>query len=431
MNKLKNKIKEKNIKVAVVGLGYVGLPLSNLVAKKGFKLIGFDVDDDWLKDLKQGNFEVSDIDSENFSKFINEDRIHLTHKEEELKKADVILIAVPTPLDSHQDPDLSYVKFATKTISENISNDTLVVLESTTYPGATEEIIASKLKESSKQNIFIAYSPERLDQGKESWSLEEIPKVVGGINEKSGELATQFYELIFNEVHTVSDTQTAEMSKLLENIYRLVNISLINEMSMIADELDIDIWEVIEAAKTKPYGFNAFYPGLGAGGHCIPLDPFYLSWKAKEKDFQANFISLAGEINHYMPQVGANKVSKAMNEDEKPIKNSDILVLGIAYKKNLSDDRESSVVKLIDILKQRGGEVSFFDSYVQETYLPKTGENIKSLSEFDLQQASNYDCVVIGTAHDYLDYDKIADFSNLLVDFSNTVKKRGNHIYKF
>lgn len=429
------RINKKENKVAVVGLGYVGLPLVNLCGKKGFNVIGYDIDSDWVKDIEANKFDVAGVNNNKFSNLVDEKQVVLTDKPGDLANADIILITVPTPLNEYKDPDLSYVKSATKTIAKNLSRNTLVILESTTYPGTTEDILVPIIEEESNlkvgQDVFVSYSPERLDPGNSEFDLDEIPKVIGGIDEKSTELTSDFYSLIFSSVHTVSNAKNAEMTKLLENIYRLVNISLINEMSLIADRLDIDIWEVVEAAKTKPYGFKAFYPGLGAGGHCIPLDPFYLSWKAKEEDFMANFISLAGEINYKMPRVGVNKIMEAMNENEKPVKNSNFLVLGVAYKKNLADYRESPVVKLIELLKNKGGNIRFYDSYVDDIILPKSKEEMSSLKSFGSVDVKEYDCTIIGTPHDNLNYEVIANKSKILIDFSNTVEGNKENIYKF
>lgn len=418
--------------VAVVGLGYVGLPLATLAATKGFLVLGYDISEERVAQLASGQSYIDDVPHD----ALNQETLSFTTDPKQLGDADVIVIAVPTPLDEYKQPDLRAVRSAAKTVGAYMSKDTLVVLESTTYPGTTEEVLVPILLEESGltlgSDFFVAFAPERVDPGN-SMAFDDIPKVVGGLTPEHTDRAVTFYQQLLNHVHPVSSPRVAEMTKLLENMYRLVNISMINELALLSGKMNIDIWEVIDAAKTKPYGFQAFYPGPGAGGHCIPLDPFYLAWKAKEYDFSARFVELAGDINYRMPEYALSKVSYAMNTQKKALNGSRMLVLGVAYKKNIGDVRESPILRLMMLLEHKGVDVSYYDPHVAHIYPHgHISLDLKGTSADVLDSLDQYDAVVIGTAHDGIDYEHLAKQAPLVIDLRNAITSRGHdHVFGF
>src|SRR3989344_5665549 len=426
---LKNAIKRKRFTAAVVGLGYVGMPTSLAIAKAGIKVIGVDISRARVREINAGKSFIADI-SDSEIKSVRK-YFRATSDWNELKRAQVIIIAVPTPLTKHKTPDTSFIEAATKNIAKNFKKNALVILESTTYPGTTEEIVKPILEKSgcvAGKDFYLAFAPERIDPGNKQFKFTDVPKVVGGIDQRSTELATIFYQTFLKSVHKVSSSSAAEMTKLYENIFRLVNISLVNELKMVSDRMGIDFWEVIEAAKTKPYGFMPFYPGPGVGGHCIPLDPFYLSWKARELNFFTRFIDLAGEIHELMPHHVVTKVIWALNKMKKPVAGSKILVLGAAYKKNIDDPRESPAIPIIWDLMRKGGEVSYNDPLVHSL---KVGDKILSSVPLTKQALKSADCVIITTDHSAYDYKMIAQESKLVIDTRGAIKEKRSNVVRF
>jgi len=418
-------------KISIVGLGYVGLPLAVEFAKAGLAVYGIEQNPKKVEMVNKGISYIDDIKSEELFEVVNKGNLKAFIDFEPVKDSDAVVICVPTPLGPHKEPDISYIINVTTEISKYLKKGQLVVLESTTYPGTTEEVVLPILEKSGLkggEDFYLAFSPERVDPGNKKFTTKDIPKVVGGINEISTEKAGELYSLIFPMVHKVSSPKVAEMEKLLENIFRLVNISFINELAMLCEKMEIDIWEVISAASTKPYGFMPFYPGPGVGGHCISIDPFYLSWKAKEYDFDVRFIELAGEINDSMPKYIVQFVMEALNKQKKPVNGSKILVIGVAYKPNIADPRESPALKIIPLLEELGGEVEFYDPYIPEIKIEnsKTKEvkYIKSCV-LDENKIKNADCILIITDHDSIDYEMIFKNAKLIVDTRNALRKRG------
>ncbi len=415
------KIKAKKVIVGVIGLGYVGLPLVIEFAKKGFAVFGFDIDEKKVNMLKAGKSYIKHIDLKDLrgKKFIP------TSDFRKLKDVDCIIICVPTPLNKYREPDMTYVFNTAKTISQNMRKGQLIVLESTTYPGTTDEDVRKILEESglkAGKDFYLAFSPEREDPNNPNFKTKQIPKVVGGFDKESLEVAKTLYDQIVEKTVPVSSTKVAEATKLLENIYRAVNIALVNELKILFDRMGIDIWEVIDAAKTKPFGFQAFYPGPGIGGHCIPVDPFYLTWKAREYDFSTRFIELAGEINISMPYYVVQKTIEALNERGKSIKGAKILILGMAYKKDVDDMRESPSLVLYELFEKKGAIVDYNDPFFPE--IPKLRKYEIHKKSITLTKANlkKYDCVVIATDHSEYDGDFIARNSNLVVDTRNLIK---------
>jgi UDP-N-acetyl-D-glucosamine dehydrogenase len=420
---LLNKIKNRHAVVGVIGLGYVGLPLTIEFGKAGFRVIGFDLDEKKIKKLNAGRSYIRHISSENI-KSLNRN-FKATTDFSMLGKTDCIVICVPTPLNEHREPDLSYVFNTTRTIARYLRKGQLIVLESTTYPGTTDEDMRKILEETgfkAGKDFYLAYSPERENPGNKDFTTSTTPKVVGGYSRDCLRTAKAFYDSIVINTVPVTSTKVAEATKLLENIYRAVNIALVNEMKMLFDRMGIDIWEVIEASKTKPFGFQAFYPGPGLGGHCIPIDPFYLTWKAKEYNFPTRFIELAGEINTSIPLYVVNKVADALNERGKSIKGSKILILGLAYKKDVDDVRESPSLELIELLKNKGAKVDYNDPYVPRTHKMRRYDLKMSSVPLAEKNLKRYDCVVISTNHSSYDYGLIAKHSRLIVDTRNAMK---------
>ena len=423
----KNAIKKKRFTTAVIGLGYVGLPLILIMAKAGLKVVGLDIDKKRIKQINSGKSPVIDIKDDELRQILK--KFKATSNWKEIKKADVIIIAVPTPLTKNKTPDTSAIESAGKQIAKFMKKGALVILESTSYPGTTEELLKPILEKSgfkAGKDFHLAFAPERIDPGNKQFALIDIPKVVGGINKESTELATAFYLAFLKKIHKVSSPKIAEMSKIYENIFRLVNISLVNELKMIADKMGIDFWEVIEAAKTKPYGFMPFYPGPGVGGHCIPLDPFYLSWKAREYNFFTRFIDLAGEINELMPHHVVTKIIWALNLYKKPIRDSKVLILGVAYKKDVADYRESAAIPIIWDLLRKGAEVIYNDPFIPEIEINGKTLNSKPLNKNLIKSA---DCIVILTNHSAYDYSMIVKEAKLLIDTRGVIKEKSPKIF--
>ncbi len=382
--------------LGVIGLGYVGLPLVVESCNSGLKVFGYDNNSDKVKKLQNGTSPIEDISDEMLKKALQKD-LTISDLPEALKDCEYIVISVPTPLTDYQ-PDLSYVKAAARTIAENISKDQVIILESTTYPGTTIEVLIPEIESISKlkagEDFHVGYSPERIDPGNETWNFKNTPKVISGIDDNSTKKIKNFYEKIIDEVVEVSGTKEAEMVKLLENTYRHVNIAFINELAILCNMLDIDIWEVVEAAKTKPFGFESFRPGPGVGGHCIPIDPNYLSFKTRQIGKPVRFVELAQEINNTMPSYIVSRILEKMNSLQKPMKNSNILILGVAYKKDISDTRESPSIDIIENLVSKGVNVSFYDPYVESLDL-----NVSVNKEQDISNFDNYDLILFHTSH--------------------------------
>ncbi|MEC9138787.1 MAG: nucleotide sugar dehydrogenase [Candidatus Thermoplasmatota archaeon] len=410
------KIKNKKAKVGIVGMGYVGVPLGIEFAERGLEVVGFDTDAEKIKNINSGKQIMKHISSKKMTKFVKKG-CKATSDFEELKHTDCILMCVPTPLDIYEQPDMSYVKSATKTISKNLRKGQLVILESTTYPGTTKEIIKPILEESglvAGKDFFLAYSPEREDPGNKDFSVSKIPKVIGGLTDKCLSVADTLYSQIISETVKVSSPETAEATKLMENIFRAVNIAMVNELKLVFERMNINIWEVIEAANSKPFGFMPFYPGPGMGGHCIPIDPFYLSWKAKEFNTEAKFIELAGEVNRKMTENVAHRIGKALNDHSKSIRKSNILMLGLAYKKDIDDMRESPALKIAELLRFKGANISYHDPNINDAKELKFVE----LNKESLRKA---DAVVITTDHSNVDYEMVGKYARLIIDTRNVM----------
>lgn len=417
LNKFIEKINTREAIIGIVGLGYVGLPLMLRFAETGFRVIGIDVDERKNEFLNQGKSYIQHIASEQVAKV--KGLIHATSDFAKSCEADVIILCVPTPLNKYREPDLSFVLQTMDALVPHLREGQLISLESTTYPGTTEEELKPRIEQTGLvigQNVFLAYSPEREDPGNAHFTTATIPKVCGGDTQNCQDAGYAVYSAVIDQVVKVSSTKVAEMTKLLENIHRSVNIGLVNEMKILTDKMNIDIHEVIDAAATKPFGFVPYYPGPGIGGHCIPIDPFYLTWKAREYGMHTRFIELAGEINSGMPHWVVNKIAEALNEKEQSIKNSKILVLGIAYKRNVDDMRESPSVEIMELLQEKGAEVAYSDPYVP--LFPAMRAHHFDLHSVSLDEhvLSGFDCVVLATAHQDFDYDLIARFAPLIVD---------------
>jgi len=425
------KIKERSASVGIIGLGYVGLPLVIEFHKAGFQVTGFDIDHRKVTALTSGKSYIKHIPSEKVKTLIADGRFQATTDFSQLKDVDCIIICVPTPLDEHREPDLSYVFNTTRTIAEFIQKGQLIVLESTTYPGTTDEDMREILEGTglrAGKDFYLAYSPEREDPANKKFSTSTIPKVVGGYTRDCLKVAKALYDSFVIRTVPVSSTRTAEATKLLENIYRAVNIALVNEMKILFDRMGIDVWEVIEASKTKPFGFQAFYPGPGLGGHCIPIDPFYLTWKAREYGFRTRFIELAGEINTSMPHYVISRVSDALNERGMSIKGSKILVLGLAYKKDVDDIRESPSFEIIELLKEKGAKVDYNDPHVRKTHKMRKYDLKMSSIPLTEKNLKKYDCILISTDHSSYDYGFIAEHSRLIIDTRNAMKGINNSL---
>lgn len=422
------KIINKSAIIGVIGLGYVGLPLAVESAVNGYKVIGFDIQEKKVNMINQGTNYISDVENSTLKEMVNKKMLSATSAFQFIKDVDIVIICVPTPLDKYQQPDISYVKSSTESVGEYMHKGALVILESTTYPGTTEELIMPILEKESgmkcEKDFYLAFSPERVDPGNLIYKTKNTPKVVGGIGKESTKIASIFYKNILEStIYEVSSPKVAEAEKILENTYRNINIGLINEMAIICNKMNINIWEVIDAANTKPYGFQAFYPGSGLGGHCIPLDPYYLTWKAKEYNYHARLIETSGEINNYMPEYIVERSTKILNKFNKSLNGSKILVLGIAYKSDIDDYRESPALKIIKIFKSEGADVNFFDPYIQVYRFENKDYYGIKLSK---QILNDSDLVVITTAHSKYDYNFIQQNSKFIFDTRNATKELMN-----
>src|SRR5712691_1001298 len=431
-SELKCKIEQRQARVAVIGLGYVGLPLALLYSEEGFPVTGFDIDQRKVSTLNAGGSYIFRITAPEIQRARSQG-LSATSEYSQLESMDAVIICVPTPLNEYHEPDLSYITGTAESIAPHLQPGQLVILESTTYPGTTEEVLVPILEKGNKRNLkasrdgessgdsfFVAFSPEREDPGNQTVARRDIPKVVGGLDPAASELAGVLYGAIFNRIVPVSSPAAAEMTKLLENIYRCVNIALVNELKLLCLRMGIDIWEVIEAASTKPFGFHPFYPGPGLGGHCIPVDPFYLSWKAKEWDFRTRFIELAGEINTNMPYHVLASVVSALNQHKKALNGARVLVLGVAYKKDIDDLRESPALTIIELLQKEGAQVSYHDPYFP--FIGKGRKYALQMKCSSLENLGQYDCVLIVTDHSDYDYERIVKESKLVVDTRNATK---------
>ena len=416
---LLKKIENREAKIGVVGLGYVGLPLALEFAGAGFKVIGYDVNERVTKQLMSGKSHIMDVKSSVLAKFVKSGHFEATAQESRLAECEAISVAVPTPLAKTRDPDMSYVLAAADAIVRTAHKGLLVVLESTTYPGTTRELMQPRLEASGftiGEDVFLAFSPERVDPGNPKWNTKNTPKVVGGITPACTELATALYVSCIDVIVPVQSTETAELVKLLENTFRSVNIGLVNEMAIVCDKLGVNVWEVIDAAATKPFGFMKFTPGPGIGGHCIPLDPHYLAWKMRTLNYKTRFIDLASEINSEMPAIVTRKVATALNGKKKAVNGSTILVLGVAYKKNIDDMRESPALDIIRLLEEQGAKVVYHDPHVAS--FREDGHEYRSVDLTD-DQLKKADAVVIVTDHDSVDYRRVVDLTSIVVDTRN------------
>lgn len=434
--KLLQKIENRTAVIGVIGLGYVGLPLALEYAKKGLMTIGFDIDERKIPILMRGESYIKHISAVRIQQSVECGKFEATSDFSRLTECDAVIICVPTPLDHHREPDLSFIENSGKVVAQYLRSGQIVTLESSTYPGTTEEILLPMFEEAGEkvqgtrykvgEDFFLAFSPEREDPNNPDFSTSTIPKVVGGVTQACLEIACKLYDLVIVKTVPVSSPRAAEATKLLENIYRSINIALVNELKMVFDRMDIDVWEVIEAAKTKPFGFHAFYPGPGLGGHCIPIDPFYLTWKAREYDINTKFIELAGEINTYQPYYVVERLRDYLNSQrQKSLSGSKILILGAAYKKNIDDMRESPTLKLIDILENKGAEVQYSDPYVPK--LPPTRKYQYEMESLELtpDNLKSFDALLLSTDHDNFDYNLIAENAKLIVDTRNAFEKHG------
>ena len=442
------KVRQKTAQVGIVGLGYVGLPIALLFSRKDISATGFDIDAAKVTRLQQGESYIKHIPESEISEALSRGRFQATTDFSKLRTMDAVIICVPTPLDDHREPDLTYVRNTAEAISAHLRSGQLVVLESTTYPGTTEEVVlpilessglrcpvvpytvsdgAAEISNLPDSDFMLAFSPEREDPGNPSFKTHQIPKVVGGVNAASAMATKALYEAAFNQIVLVSSSRAAEMTKLLENIYRSVNIAMVNELKLLCQRMGLDIWEIIGAAKSKPFGFSAFYPGPGLGGHCIPIDPFYLTWKAREYEFPTRFIELAGEINTSMPLHVIERMADALNQRSKCLYGARILVLGVAYKKDVDDLRESPSLRIIKLLQERGADVDYNDPYFERLHKMRQYDlGLKSV-ELTAESLARYDAVLIATNHSSYDYEFIAAHAQLVVDTRNATGNLTQH----
>ena len=436
MKDWKNKIVNKKVVVGVLGLGYVGLPLAREFATAGLKVIGFDIDQQKVRILNSGRSIIKHVSHLQIRQMVKSGLFHATTDMTRLKDADAILICVPTPLTENRDPDMQFVVGSTKTIAKYLRPGQLIVLESTTYPGTTREVMKPILESSglkAGKDFFLAYSPEREDPGNKEFTTKTIPKVVGGLTKKCCQMACELYKTAIVQTIAVSSLEAAEAAKILENVYRCVNIAMVNELKVVFDRMGIDVWEVIHAASTKPFGFKAFYPGPGLGGHCIPIDPFYLTWKARQFGVPTRFIELAGEINTSMPHYVVAKTIEALNEHKKSLKGSKVLVLGLAYKKDIDDLRESPSIELIELLRKKGARVDYNDPYIPKTHKQRQHDLKMTSKKLSAKMLAGYDVVLISTDHSDYDYNWIVKNAKLVVDARNataSVRGAGKKIVK-
>jgi len=418
--------------IGVVGIGYVGLPLAVAFAEAGLRVVGIEKDPEKLAALDTYDSYVEDVPSERLQLLVASGKLRFTEDYRALKEAEAVVICLPTPLDEHREPNLSMLISGARDVARNLRSGALVALESTTYPGTTREVLLPIIEEELKnddalrgdanqvgRDFYLAFAPERIDPGNRRYTIHNIPKIVGGITPGCTQRATELYGTIIEEVHPVSSPESAEMAKLLENIFRGVNIALVNELALLCDRMDVDVWEVIEAAKTKPFGFMPFYPGPGLGGHCIPIDPFYLSWRARAFDMTTEFIELAGRVNVNMPYHAVGRIASALNANKKPVNGSRVLLLGMSYKPNIGDLRESPSLTILQLLRQNGAEVVYHDPYIP--HIPDRKLTSVELSTYEIRRA---DCVVIGTDHDAVDLQTVVEFASLVVDLRNAVRRR-------
>ncbi len=418
-----DRISDRSASIAIIGMGYVGLPLAVEFGRVGFKIIGIDILDKKIKTLNSGKSDVDDIKDYEVKELVDLNRLHTSNDFSQLKKADVAIICVPTPLNKTKDPDVSFILAAVTEIAKYMHKGMLIVLESTSYPGTTDELLREKFEATGLKlgtDFFLAFSPERVDPGNPKFQTCNTPKVVGGTTPICLKVAKHLYEQVITQVIPVSSTRAAEMVKLLENTFRSVNIGLVNEVALMCDRLGIDVWEVIDAAASKPFGFMPFYPGPGLGGHCIPIDPHYLSWKLKSLNYYARFIELAGDINSHMPEYVAEKIVNALNTRKKAIMGSDILVLGVAYKRDISDLRESPALDVIRLLQEKGANVKYADPFVSVIKM-EVGPDMKA-SPLNEQLLKSSDCVVIVTDHSSFNYQWVVDKASLVVDTRNATR---------
>jgi UDP-N-acetyl-D-glucosamine dehydrogenase len=419
MTTLEERIASGSWTIGVIGLGYVGLPLAVTATKAGIRAIGFDVNTDYIERLSSGDSPIEDVTDEQLNSALNAG-LELTANKQDLADADMLVLCVPSPLGSHREPDMSYIEAAARTVTEVITPGTLVSLESTTYPGTTQDVIVPAVEAAGlvmDQDVWVAFSPERVSPG-DTMKTADIPKVVGGVTEDSTRIATMAYRQLVATVHPVNSAAVAEMTKLLENTYRAVNIAMANEMAQLAHELDVNIWEVIDAAATKPFGFQAFYPGPGVGGHCIPLDPQFLAWRAREMRFAPRFIDLAEQVNLQMPTYTANRVARVLNDHSMAVNGARVLGIGIAYKPNIADDRESASIDVLRILEGRGAVVEVHDPVVGDERIEQNG-----FTPSDGQ--GDYDVAVVLTDHDVIDLEGIAERSTVVFDAKGAYRRRG------
>lgn len=422
---LKRKIVNKKAEIGIIGLGYVGLPLAVCFAKKGFDVTGIDIDEDRVGKIKKGICYILDVPVADIKDVVKKNKFKATTDFKSIRKLDAVIICVPTPLGKDKEPDISYIREAVMKIKANIKKGQIVVLESTTYPGTTKEILlpileSTGLKEG--KDFYLAFSPERVDPGNETYKTENTPKIIGGISEGSTKIAKLLYEQVIKEVIPVSSADAAEMVKLLENTFRIVNIALVNEIATLSEKFDLDIWEIIDAAKTKPYGYMAFYPGPGVGGHCIPVDPLYLSWKAKEHGFETKFIDLASHVNEAMPEYVVDRVDHIFAKQGKKLENSKVLIIGVAYKKDVKDLRESPSTVIIDIFKKRGSKVAYYDPLFP--YLKIDNIDLKCIKA-DKKTLQGFDCAVLVTDHSGINYKFLSDNLAFIFDTRNIYSKLG------
>ncbi len=420
---LQEKIRTRTARVGIVGLGYVGLPLATEFAKAGFCVTGIDLQDAKVACVNRGESCVPDIPSDVLRPLVEQNRLHATTDFSVIEDLDTISIAVPTPLRKTKDPDMSFVVSACQEVSKHLGPGKLVILESTTYPGTTEELVLPMLEQSGLrvgEDFFLCFSPERIDPGNSKYQTHNIPKVVGGVTPMCTKMGSLFYAQALEKIVPVSSTKIAEMVKLLENTFRMINIGLVNELAIMCDRMGINVWEVIDAAATKPFGFMPFYPGPGLGGHCIPIDPFYLSWKTKQAGIEARFIELAGYINGQMPHFVVDKIQNALNDRSKPLKGSHVHVLGVAYKRDIDDVRESPALDIILLLEQRGARITYSDPYLPSIQL---GDR-RLTSEDPLSMSAEADCTIVVTDHTKFDYPAILERANLIVDARNAYKSQ-------
>ena len=417
------KINDRSAKIGVIGLGYVGLPLAIEFVNAGYEVVGIDVDEKKVTSLNTGKNYIDDVDDKLLKNAVNLGQLKATSDFKIVNTLDAISICVPTPLNKEKNPDISYIVAVMDKIKNYVHENMIIILESTTYPGSTKELILPYIQTDKLQpgkNICLCFSPERIDPGNKVYNTHNTPKIIGGITKKCSKIGKKLYSTIIDNVIIVSSTETAEMVKLLENTFRAINIGLANEVAIMCEKLGVNAWEVIDAAATKPFGFMKFTPGPGLGGHCIPIDPYYLSWKLKTLDYDARFIKLAGEINTQMPKHIVNLINSSLNTNHKSLNGSKILIIGVAYKPNIDDFRESPALDIIELLEQSGSEVHYYDPYINE--LDFNSVKLKSLKNLDHETINNFDACAIVTNHDKIDYDQILKSSSLIIDTRNVFK---------